>query len=396
MIVLGDSYTISIINKSGCTLMSETNKRLTVPDTVKGLAVLGVLLTHFYMSPTLETSTTTTGISAIPMQLLYLMLMAFFVIAGYFYRPRGFVHNVRIRVLRLSIAYVLSILVLPLLMYGYFSIRGYEMDFTEGYLVCLKSLIGNYVVMTPMGTEAEFPDVLFYTNLGYYFINLIIVASILFYAVVDLAMKDERSFAIWTAGLVLATAVICAVSPIHLPFQLELVPISAAFMIFGTFLSRRKFIENLEEGGLSSKRMWTLLFGSLVAAFLIALVFPLGKGFHYAYFGTYGGWSAIPYFFAGLSISVCALCMGLLFSRIPIISTYLSFIGQHSFAILLLHVLLGKAIGYLMSDEIGMNYCAVLNLPQAIFLIIAVSIISSYLGKFLGGIYMKMVVHPGR
>ncbi|MCQ2070271.1 MAG: acyltransferase [archaeon] len=368
---------------------TDMTHRLRIPDMVKGIAIIGVVLTHLYLTPVTggEASSET---PTVPLELVYLTLITFFVISGYFYRPRGFMYNMKRRIVQLATVMVVCTLVLPIPMYAYLCTLGYRMDFVSGYMRCLIALIGNYVVLTPMHAPHAYDPLVFDTTVGYYFINLMVFSFAVFYAVAERALADRRTMAVTVTACVLATVAVCEVSPIHLPFQIELVPISVAFMLFGAYLGRKRFLESLELRGLRDRRFWAILLVSLAVALVTVTVFPVGRGFHYAYFGEYGGWSAIPYFVAGCSTSIMVFALSLILSKMPGLSDIVSFLGTHTLAILLLHTFIGKLLGFALSDTVGINGCPVLSVPEALFVIPLTLAVTAIIGKYAPKVHGKL------
>ena len=78
-------------------------------DMYKGIAILGVIAVHVFIFPTMQQGEAEGSGMPLVVQALYLGLLGFFAISGYFYRPnRGFANNVKKRLLILVLLPSLS------------------------------------------------------------------------------------------------------------------------------------------------------------------------------------------------------------------------------------------------------------------------------------------------
>jgi fucose 4-O-acetylase-like acetyltransferase len=102
---------------------------------------------------------------------LYLGLMLFFIVSGYFYKPgRTPLENIKHRLPPMFIAFAVSLVVLPILMYLYLTAIGCNPD-PAGILNSFKVIIGPVTVGEPHGTEFVHYEV--YCFAGSYYINVL-------------------------------------------------------------------------------------------------------------------------------------------------------------------------------------------------------------------------------
>ncbi len=93
-------------------MAEENGTRFSSIDILKGIAIIGIVLVHVVIR-----RSEGGGETPLFMQTLYLILMSFFLISGYFYRPgQGFKQNMKKRVLQLGVAITVCSIVLPAIM----------------------------------------------------------------------------------------------------------------------------------------------------------------------------------------------------------------------------------------------------------------------------------------
>ena len=86
--------------------------RISGVDGLKGIVIIGVVFVHLVLLGGVNREDGED--MPLIMQILYLGLMSFFIITGYFFRPgKGFIGNIRSRSL-LFVALVSSVVLLPL------------------------------------------------------------------------------------------------------------------------------------------------------------------------------------------------------------------------------------------------------------------------------------------
>jgi len=307
-------------------------------DVLKGVIILLIVLSHIVLS-----SDRDGGPSSLIIQTLYLGLMSFFMISGYFYRPQnGFLVNIKKRLVQLLVALVICIVVLTIAMFVWLTLLGYS----PGLMDILQSFIwspGGYLLLfESVNIPYHYP--LTASCIGYYFLWAMMLAFIIFYALADRVIKDIRLSVITIISLLAVTVAICEFLPINLPLVAQLAPISAAMMFIGAVLSKYKVIEKIESFEFKNPRHWLGMVMTIVLLAVSVILFPPGTGFDLLYYGEYGGLSVFPYAVSSVLAFLSYSYLSMLVSRIPYLSDLLMMIGRHTLGILLLHGFFAKAI----------------------------------------------------
>ena len=205
--------------------------RLRSVDTFKGFIIIAVVFLHVIFSKHSDA-----GSPGIFIQAFYLGLMAFFIMSGYFYRPgRGFKANMMKRVKQLFVATALCAIVLPIIQYGWLAILGQAPGFDD-YVLALQWGFGMNELFAPLGSPKVYP--ICGSAVGYYFLWAMLVAFVIFYAVIDHVIKDNRKLAAVIVILLVITALQCEFGRYRLLFFAELAPLSSAFMFFGVAIAK--------------------------------------------------------------------------------------------------------------------------------------------------------------
>ena len=280
--------------------------RLMTPDLVKGIAITGMVVLHLALlqghgsAPVTTTGVGITMFKGIP----YSLLCTFIVISGYFYVPgRSFMWNMRKRILRFSIFLIVAIIVLNSLMYAYLWLQGgYDLELSQLGDVIWQNIIGR-------GAFKTFDEINVYGGIilapfevthQLYYLQMLIVGYVIFYAIADKVMNDWRKLFSAVFILMTITAVYVEFVGVVLPFYAHLGPMAAGFLLIGTYLSKIRFYEWLESG-VYDKRYWLTFLALLVISVLLCFITPRDPSIIYCNFGPFGGWSL--YSFAVLSVA---------------------------------------------------------------------------------------------
>ena len=311
--------------------------RLRSPDVFKGLAIFFIAILHLAIVARSGMSEPSPLIQA-----LYLGLVGFFVLSGYFFRPgRGFVGNMRSRVRILFLALVIAAAALPVISFLWCSLWGQPTGF--GDLVdCWKRTFGLELSFVTFGDKVPWAICGF--SMGYYYLWCMLGAFIIFYAVAD-RIRDRPVLGTLTVlVLVSITAAYRELFDFTLPFYLNLSPIAAAFMICGMYIAKLDLVGRVESCDLRDVRWWAPFV--ICTAVLLVMVFllPPTITFDHMSFGKHGGFSAFPYMVEGVLAFVMILYLSFFISRIPLLSSTFVELGKHTLGILLLHVFVAKMI----------------------------------------------------
>jgi fucose 4-O-acetylase-like acetyltransferase len=311
--------------------------RLKTADVLKGILILGVIIVHMFLLNKVDD----TGREISPvLQPLYVSLIGFFVISGYFLPSvSDFVYRIKTRS-KLLIVLVVCSIVLPIALYVWLWILGQPSTLDDLGTSILASF-GNQNVFMPLDTPD--PIKVCYSAYTHYFLWVMFWSFFIFYAIADRVLADLRLFSATILLLLAAEAVLVFIG-VKLPFYSTLIPICVAFMLFGAFLSQRGFLEKLETAKWKSSRTWMPLIASTLALAVLVYLFPPGVKFNFTYFGNYGGLSAFPFFVEGLLVFVILSYISMIISHIPTISQMFSVCGKYSLALAVFHIFVVRVV----------------------------------------------------
>ena len=310
--------------------------RLKTADVLKGGLILGIVFVHMFMLNKVDD----TGRAVSPiLQPVYMGLISFFVISGYFIPSGDYIQRIKKRS-KLLIVLVVCSIVLPVALYLWLWLLGQPSTLDDLWLSIVASF-GNQNVFQPLGT----PDSIkvCYSAYAQYFLWVMFWSFLIFYAIADRVLADRRLFIVTILLLLAAEAVLVYIG-VKLPFYFTLVPISIAFMLAGAFLSKRCFLEKLETAELGCFKTWMPLIASLLALAVLVFLFPPGVKFNFSYFGEYGGMSAFPFFVEGLLVFVIFSYISVLLGRIPLVSDILAVCGKYCLEIAVIHIFVVRVI----------------------------------------------------
>jgi fucose 4-O-acetylase-like acetyltransferase len=340
-----------------------TNQRLISLDVLKGLIMTIIVFGHMIVN---ERATEAGGEASMPVivQALYLGLMAYFILSGYFYRPgRGFKINMMKRVKQILVALVVAGVTIPLIMYVYLNILGYGLPFDD-YLNAVILSLNLFNAFVPWDSVVD-PTCLSAASAGTYFLFTMLWGFLIFYALADRVIEDDKKVLAVIIVLLIIECLLKLFLPVKLPFAIYLGPIAAAFMFLGAWLARRKILENIENGSKREVKYWAIPLICLAIGIGLCCILPPNILFDSFIFGDYSGYSVFPFFAEAAFMFIPIAYLGYLFSLIPGISWAVSKVGQHTIGVILIHPLIAKmiiAVSYPVSatvlapDVVPMDY----------------------------------------
>ena len=314
---------------------SEASSRLKSPDIFKGIAISFIVVLHLAIS-----SKRDVGDPAPAIQALYLGLVGFFIMSGYFFKPgRGFKENMRRRSRLFLVLLIVAAAVLPMISFLWCSLWGQPTDFDD-LVSCMTRTFALERTFVPF--DERLPWAICGFSMGYYFLWCMLFAFVIFYAVADRIRDDARLGVLAIAVLLGITIAYRELFDFSLPMYANLSPMAAAFMICGMYLAKFDLVGKVESGAVGNPKWWGLFLGSTAILLVMVHLLPPSIDFDYMNFGKFGGYSAVPYIFEGVLSFVMILYISFFFSKIPVISTVFEKIGEHTMGILLLHVFVAK------------------------------------------------------
>ncbi len=324
-------------------------------------------------------------------QALYLGLMTFFILSGYFYRPnRGFKNNMVKRLKQIGVPLIICAITLPLVLYIWLLINGYDLPISD-YLDSVVYYLGFSGVFTDTSSVNVMTS-LTNVDVGVYFILAMLGGFLVFYALADRVMDDARKVAVTIIGLLVVSMLLKEFLTIKLPAELDLAPLAAAFMFVGALLSKIKFIENVEYGEKKRLRYWVLPIICLIAGLVMCYILPPDIRFDHRFFGDYGSLSIIPFFIEAVLMFVPVVYIGFFFSKIPGLSAVFDGLGKHTLAIILVHAFVIKMViapFYTVDPLILVPEYVPMGLRLAVIPIALV--VSSLIGYFSYKVYQRAV-----
>lgn len=357
-------------------------------DVIKGALIIAIVIVHLMMLQ--ETKTNGGGMPPIVAG-LSTSLMLFFLVSGYLYKSGGsYKHKIKKRFLQLYLPVAICFIVLPLLYFAYLFILGKNPSM-DGYEYILLRIFGNENMFHPYGFEVSY-SLLLVVFSGYYFLQVMAISFLIFYACADRVLNDLRLF---LATIVVLVAITFAIREFCFrpPLFLDLVPISAAFMFVGAFAAKHELIERIENGGWKHGWYWISFIAAAVLAVGLTLVFPPSTEFAVSEFGGHRGYSAFPYFIEALLYSYVMAIILSWIAKIPLFSDAIVFVGKHTLAILLFSAFVANLI---VTPFFGPSYTNVfpsMPLPVAmgvaLITIVVCAVAAEYVPKHLRSIREK-------
>ena len=314
--------------------MAETDgARLSSIDVLKGIAIIGIVLVHTVIRRGEGVGSET----PLFLQALYLLLMVFFIISGYFYRPgKGFRYNMSKRVKQLAIAILICAIVLPAITMVWLAIFGQlPADPLNDYLLAFLRAVGCYDNFVP-STEPMYCAISG-SCIGYYYLLAMLVAFIIFYALADRVMDSFWNVLAVVIALLVITCLMVEFDCVRLPFYIHLGPLAAAFMFFGASLARFDFVGKVESFEWRSLRYWLPLIVCTAVFVPLLIFFHPGTQFDQFIFGGLGGPSVYVYFVQASLMFCIVIYVTKLISFIPAVGGLFRIYGEHTLGILLLH-----------------------------------------------------------
>ncbi len=313
------------------TNVSESNPtRFRSFDVLKGFIIFAIVMAHLAYS-----SHSTYGEPALFLQIIYLGLISFFIMSGYFFRSgRGFQKNFMKRAKQLFVALAICTVVLSAILFVWMLLWGQATDFND-YINALIWGFGQSNIFQPFGAEKTFA--ICAGSMGYYFLWAMLLGFLIFYALADRVMDSNWKVAVVIAVLLVITFVLAEFVRIRLPFYAELAPSAASFMFAGAWLAKMDLGGVIERFEVKTKEFWLPFLFCLIVGLVMCVLLPPDTNYDSLIMGKYGGYSVFPYFFEAVMICVAFFYIAAFIGKIPLLGKALSKVGEHTLGILLLH-----------------------------------------------------------
>ncbi len=358
-------------------------------DMYKGIAILGIIAVHVFIFPTMQQGETEGSSLPLVVQGLYLGLLGFFAISGYFYRPnRGFGDNVKKRLAILGLGYISCALILPLILCLEMAITGPNTPSISDYGHALQWVYCSPTLWQVYDAQNYYAQCS--VAIGYYYIQVMLVSFLVFYLIADRVLKDWRRLLAVCIVLIAAQTLLVQFFPYNLPFHAHEVPIAVAFMLLGAYAGQNKLVERAEFGGMRNKYILLGILVCVAVTAVLTFLSPPGTGFNDASFGSNGGWSVPPFAVNAAAMIMVEVFICILLSKIPLISTFIMYLGRHTLSLMLLN---GFVIKFLLIPfyeiptnswfpVIDMGVKATLYVAAVIFPILISNLVVRHLAPF--------------
>ena len=239
-------------------------ERMLEQDIAKGIGIILVLALH--------TLTLNRGIYSILGGLFGFIMPFFFFMAGYNHRPYRYTYKeiVKKRCKQILIpffTYSIAILIIGAIYY----MIAKDYTFSDVLLVYVKLLL-HPLFASSVGIEAISTG-LYNCIMSFWFIQLLFMATLIFYAVVDYALQKGSRLISIIIGLIIISMIFAHFN-LYLPFYIAEAPAVAAIMLVGAFFGQKELLSN-------KTRLLFIIINSIIAylAFVILALLFQGSGF---------------------------------------------------------------------------------------------------------------------
>ena len=339
--------------------MSSEGNRVQYVDVIKGIAVIWIVLYHL-IAPC--------GFKTIVTHLSGLFLVSFFYYSGFFYRTgkRSIGQNIGNRsksVLIPFFRYSLSFWVV-----GSIYLVATKAETVMEAFLCLRNFyagcIWNRVIQNWFGWEYYSLGKRYFYLADFWFLLAMLFASSIFFLIVDIALRSAASMIITVAAMFAVTGLF-QWQAVLLPYNIQLAPYWAAFMILGAYAGSRKLTELKS---LSVSIRCTLAIALLACAIVIAMLTdPSTNQFR----GSFGENELLSMFWCILSSVPFTWGIGILFAYIEsagVKMNALAWVGSHSLFLYLFHmfyawilcIITGFSVRYEETVTVGVLWGSVL------------------------------------
>ena len=364
--------------------------RIDILDLYKGMAILGVIITHLVL---LQNGTD--GYSNEPsafVQFMYAGLIMFIVVSGYFYKPgRSYMENVRRRVVPLFVMFVVLTILMTVILYLYLIALGYDLSQYSLADVLLTAVLGKGYAFVDF-TSPEFLPYThmmapFQATIQMYYLGVLCIAYLIFFAVVDRVIGDWRKML--ATALILFFISSAYIEFVHLqtPMYIHYAPMFAGFLMVGAILKKFDFALFLQNG-LRDRRYWIGFVIAIAIAALMLFLFPANTEITIGVIGDYGIFSVFTFAAVALSCGIVQLFASAILLRLPIWNRLFIHMGKEVLPLFLYHMLVCKM---LIAPFVTLDTTQQIPLPAGEALIAAFATVAVIL--VLTYFYRKLRVH---
>lgn len=276
-------------------------------DIARGLGIILVMISHAH---------------SVSEYLINWYIPLFFILSGITYKEgRSYKENVAKKAKRLLVPYFVCSFVLL----GVYMVLGKSL---EEIKVALFGIFYSRNCLYDMSTHTENVQLFTITNGPMWYLTAFFVASLVYYFLIDFAMKSKRNMWLVVIGLTTVTMALAEL-PVLLPWSLDLACVGALFMIVGTVLGRNQFFEQ--------QKKWWYVIGVFLIYILLSALNP-GINMSVREYGVYERWSVPFFILIGISGSILCIWIAQLLERIAL-GAIIEYIGKNTIILLAFHIL---------------------------------------------------------
>ena len=313
------------------------NKRLQYVDAVKGIAILWIVLYHL-LAPCI--------FKEIIVHVSELFMTSFFFYSGFFYKPgkRSVIENLWNRAKSLMAPFFRFSLCFWAV--GSIYLVAAKKETLKEAVLCLRNFyagsIWNRVIQNWFSWEYYSLGKRYFFLADFWFLVAMLFASVLFFLIVDWALRSGARMMLTVLAL-FATAGLCLHFAVFLPYNIQLAPYWAAFMLLGAFAASKKLTDPRRGGAaalpsLPEGAKWTLAVLLTATGVVIALLkAPAMNQFR----GSFGENELLSMLLCIAAAAPFAWGIGLLFALMEnrgLGMEKLAWLGTHSLIIYLFHM----------------------------------------------------------
>ena len=352
-------------------------------DIFKGIGMIMVVAFHFldYASDSLA--------DIAPYINSALIMSLFFLVSGYTWKPGKTAWQlVRKRIPPMLFMFFVCTVVITLLFYGVLAIKGLAEEEDLGtslwWALAGKGMVD---ILQP----GVYEDTLLMIPAGvYWFLRQMALTGLIYYLLVNTAMKKNLYFILITGVLFGLSALMCFFCP-QMPWDFQISPALAGCMLVGAWCGQKRLIERLK-GKLFHPAVIVAAVLLMAGLVLISIQFPAGDGLGRGYFSSEieNG----PDVLTGLlALLVAVLPVGwilVMIGRTKWLKRPLRWMGKHSLGIYLIHMFIGMSVMVLAGmdkvifDEEVVPYQGVKAVGVFLISLVLSSCLAPFIEKILG------------
>ena len=311
-------------------------------------------------------------------EFLYAALAMFMIISGYLYKKgKHYRTNITTRVVPILVVLAFSTILFTTLMYGYLFILGYDLSQYDLFEEIAEVLIGKscFQNVHDPGYYAGYVASPFDISAGYYYLQILAVGYVIFFAIADLVLDDWRKCVAAIVSLFAIAGLYVEFIGIQLPFTAQIGPVVAGFLLIGALMRKYDFALFMENG-FHNRFYWLMILSAAIIGLICVMDFPTGMCLYNSHFGDYGSWSIITFVIHALSCGTVLWFIAVVLIKVPIVSDTFRIAGIASIILYSMHMFIAELITAPL-HTLGTDYWITLDTlgDRLVLLIVTLSVL---------------------